>query len=201
MLAARRTTPFGRPLGAGPLWLPWLVALPKRRVFVSYHDDDLPWYTSFSRVFDDRFDVVQDRSLDRLYGNLDSDPEYIIRMIREKHIAGTSCTVVLCGARTSQRKFVDWEICATLYQKHGLIGINLPTNAPSSDASGVMRYVVPGRLHDNCVTRYALWCGWQQLVEAPSGLARWIEAARSRPTGLIDNSRRRMRRNLSASGS
>lgn len=33
--------------------------------------------------------------------------------------------MVLCGAEAPQRKFVDWEIKATLDKEHGLIGINL----------------------------------------------------------------------------
>ena len=43
-----------------------------------------------------------------------------------KYITGTSCTVVLCGGRP--RKFVDWEIKATLDKEHALIGVNLPTS-------------------------------------------------------------------------
>ena len=59
---------------------------------------------------------------------LSSSAEYVIRWIREGFITGPSCKVVLCGALTPQRKFVDWEIKATLDKDHGLIGINLPTN-------------------------------------------------------------------------
>jgi hypothetical protein len=31
---------------------------------------------------------------------------------------GTSCTIVLCGAETPKRKFVDWEIKAILDKGH-----------------------------------------------------------------------------------
>jgi hypothetical protein len=47
-----------------------------------------------------------------------------MQRIRDKHITGTSCTIVLCGSLTPWRKYVDWEIKATLDKEHGLIGIN-----------------------------------------------------------------------------
>ena len=76
-------------------------------------------------VFADDYEVIQDNSVER---EIDSnDAEYVTRRIREDFITGSSCTVVLCGAETPQRKFVDWEIKATLDKEHGLIGINLPT--------------------------------------------------------------------------
>jgi len=49
-----------------------------------------------------------------------------MRGIRENFITGTSCTIVLCGAQTHLRKYVHWEIKATLDKEHGLIGVNLP---------------------------------------------------------------------------
>ena len=85
----------------------------KSKVFVSYHHGgDQPYYDAFSRTFSDTYDIVYDNSLAR---QIDSDsPEYVMRRIREEHITGTSCTVVLVGAATYQRKYVDWEIYATL---------------------------------------------------------------------------------------
>ena len=85
----------------------------KRRVFISYHhDSDQEYYAKFSSVFSAGYEAIQDESLLRLF---DSDnPDYVIRRIREKHITGTSCTIVLCGPQTRWRKHVDWEIKATL---------------------------------------------------------------------------------------
>ena len=85
----------------------------KRKIFVSYHhDNDQAYYNEFSRFFSDQYDAIQDSSLDRLIDS--DDTEYVMRRIRENYITGTSCTVVLCGPQTRWRKYVDWEIKATL---------------------------------------------------------------------------------------
>jgi hypothetical protein len=111
-------------------------------VFVSYHHAlDRPYYEDFSTTFADCYKAVRDNSVDD--GDIDSkDPEYVIRAIREEYVTGTSCTVVLCGASTPSRKYVDWEIKATLDAERGLIGVNLPTNI--ANPNGVV--MVPGRL-------------------------------------------------------
>ena len=103
------------------------LGIPKRRIFVSYHHgNDRAYYDEFSRFFSSAYDVIQDNSVDR---NIDStNTDYVIRNIRENYITGTSCAIVLCGAQTPWRKFVDWESKATLDKNHGLIGINLPSN-------------------------------------------------------------------------
>ncbi|OOZ47548.1 TIR domain-containing protein [Solemya velum gill symbiont] len=154
---------------------------------MSYHHiSDQFYYNEFSRIFSETYEVVQDSSLDR---RVDSDdPEYVMRRIRERYITGTSCTVVLCGANTYQRKYVDWEIKATLDKGHGLIGVNLPSSASSS--TGVL---VPGRFYDNHHTGYAIWLQWSDLI--PEKLANTIEQANTKPSILIDNSRQMRRRN------
>ena len=81
----------------------------KRRVFVSYHHDSDQWYyNEFSGFFAEEYEAIQDNSLDRLIDSYNTD--YVIRRIRENHITGTSCTIVLCGPQTRWRKYVDWEI-------------------------------------------------------------------------------------------
>lgn len=161
--------------------------LTRRKVFVSYHHDNDQWhYDEFSRVFHDDYEAVHDNSLDRA---LDSDdPDYVMRRIRENFITGTSCTIVLCGSETQNRKYVDWEIKATLDKNHGLVGINLPSS--TSNQSGV---IVPDRFLDNYRSGYAVWVQWSGLTVSSLKVA--IEDANSRSTTLIDNSRRMMQRN------
>ncbi len=175
------------PYGYNPLLAPLFA---KRKVFVSYHHDrDQNYYDAFVRTFSDVYEVVQDSSLDRL---LDSDdPEYIMRRIREKHITGSSCTVVFCGAETPWRKYVDWEIKATLDKEHGLIGVNLPTNP--LNASG--RFTVADRLNDNFQSGYALWLQWKHLLAGPEFLKGQVEVANQKPKVLIVNNRPMRRRN------
>jgi hypothetical protein len=114
-----------------------------------------------------------------------------MRRIREDHIRGSSCTVVLVGRDTPLRKYVDWEIMATLETDHGLIGVQLPT-APLTPNNTVN---VPARLSDNINSGYALWLSWSQLTGSAQQLADYIEQANARDKSLIVNSRERRLRN------
>jgi hypothetical protein len=164
--------------------------LVKRKVFVSYHHgNDQGYYDAFSKAFDDTYDVIYDNSIER---QIDSDNvDYVIQRIRDDFISGSSCTIVLCGRETPWRKYVDWEIKATLDKQHGLIGVNLPPNV--INASG--NFTVPDRLYDNIQSGYALWTTWAQLVNSVQNLTSIIEAAIGKPRDLIVNNRPMMTRN------
>jgi MTH538 TIR-like domain (DUF1863) len=152
----------------------------KRKVFVSYHHDgDQYFYNQFSGLFADTFDVFHDKSLDRAYNSDNTD--YVRWQIRQNDITGSSCTIVLCGAQTHKRKYVDWEIKATLDTQHGLIGIRLPT-LPLSPNGGTVK---PERLQENIDSEYAKWLTWEQLDVGL--LTSTIEAALVSPGYLIRN--------------
>jgi hypothetical protein len=156
----------------------------KRSVFVSYHHEaDQYYYNEFSRTFETVYSCISDNSLARA---MDSDhSEYVMRRIRENCITGSSCTVVLCGAQTRWRKYVDWEIKATLDKEHGLIGILLPTNPV-----GLLgRSNKPDRLQDNIDSGYAAWMSWADLSRGPDYFRTIVEWGGSRPSVLIRNSR------------
>lgn len=162
----------------------------KRRVFISYHHDSDQWYyNEFSRFFADGYEAIQDNSLDRLIDSENTD--YVIRRIRENYITGTSCTIVMCGPQTRWRKYVDWEIKATLDKMHGLIGIKLPNNP--IDLQG--RYHKPDRLQDNVDTGYAIQIDWNELNNGPDFLRNTIENANNKSSILISNSRDLRKRN------
>lgn len=163
----------------------------KPKVFVSYHhNNDQQWYNSFSDLFSGVYDLFTDTSLERKYDS--NDTGYVDRAIRENNITGSSVTVVLCGAETFKRKYVDWEIYATLYKEHGLVGIILPTiirnirNQP----------IVPDRLAMNIHSGYAHWIDWSQN---PVTVRVAIDEARSRTSKkkLIANSIPKMARDQS----
>jgi hypothetical protein len=160
------------------------------RVFVSYHHKGDQWYyDTFSSLFHDSYETIYDNSLERV---VESDNvDYVMRSIRENHISGTSCTVVLVGAATWGRKYVDWEIKATLDKNHGLIGVCLPTTSTSA-GGGIM---VPPRLNDNILSKFALWVSWTDLTSSAARLGGYIAEARSRNTQLINNARERRLRN------
>jgi MTH538 TIR-like domain (DUF1863). len=111
----------------------------RRKVFVSYHHGgDQAYYDEFSRYFHDQYEAIRDNSLERLIQS--DNTEYVMQQIRDKYITGTSCTIILIGAQSHQRKYLDWEIKATLDECHGLIGIVLPTHVKNP----ADEIVVPG---------------------------------------------------------
>jgi len=154
----------------------------KRKIFVSYHHNaDRSYYDAFIYAFSNTYDVIQDNSVERAVDS--SNTDYVIRRIRENHITGSSCTIVLCGAQTPWRKFVDWEIKATLDKQHGLIGVNLPSNPLNTNNY----YIVPDRLNDNIQSGYAVWIDWAAFTQNLQSVKQYIELANSKPSYLINN--------------
>jgi hypothetical protein len=176
---------YPRPMGALGMLFPM-----KRKVFVSYHHGgDQFYYEAFSRTFHDSYEVISDNSLERSFDS--DDAAYVMRRIREAHISGTSCTIVLVGQQTWGRKYVDWEIDATLEKQHGLIGVRLPT-APTN-LNGLV--TVPDRLYHNILSHYAPWVTWNHITQHPHNLLSLIETANSHPKALINNAAPRRERN------
>jgi hypothetical protein len=168
----------------------WTQQPVKRKVFVSYHhDEDQSYYDAFSRTFCDAYDVITDNSLERRIGS--EDFNYVMRRIRENYITGSSCTIVLVGNYTWGRKYVDWEIEATLERGHGLVGVQLPTAAITSQNM----VIVPARLNDNIQSGYAIWMSWQQITSSAQSCTQLIGQANARDKKLIINTRERRLRN------
>lgn len=162
--------------------------LQKPRIFVSYHHGgDQHWYNRFSSVFSNSYDLITDRSLEEPFDSTNTN--YLRQAIREQHISGTSATVVLCGAESWKRKWIDWEIQMTLNKEHGLLGVIIPTHPVGNPP------IVSARLHDNITSGYAHWIHWTE--DGPT-FRHALEVARQRSsqTKLINNSRTAMSRNL-----
>jgi hypothetical protein len=158
----------------------------RRKVFVSYHHrGDQGYYDAFSRVFHDGYETITDNSLERRVDS--ADVNYILRRIREFHLNGSSCTIVLCGRDTPKRKYVDWEIEASLNQNMGLVGIGLPSIVWVGEGTSK-----PLRLQDNIDSGYAEWILWETIIDDPSRLSPIIERAVAKSVRLIANSRTRM---------
>lgn len=162
----------------------------RRKIFLSFHHKhDQAYYDAFSKAFHDTYEAVTDNSLER---EIDSDDvDYVMRRIRENHISGTSCTILLVGAETYTRKYVDWEIKATLDKEHGLIGVYLPSAVENPEGE----IVVPGRFLDNYNSGYAVWTSWANITGSVATCTSLIEEAKARNRWLIDNSRARRVRN------
>jgi len=169
-----------------------LFSLPpiKRKVFISFHHKNDQWaYDYFSTKFSETHDIFHDRSIGETLVRSD-DPEYVDRAIRDDYIKGSSLTIVLCGAETFNRKYVDWEIHSTLHHEHALLGIGL-YNAPRNIHGHA---IVPARLHHNIASGYAHFITW---VEDAVVLKNHIDHAiqRSQQKSLIINHHEKMSRN------
>ena len=169
-----------------------LLSSVRRKVFISYHHaTDQYYYNEFSRFFSGSYDIFFDNSLDRRIDSTNS--EYVNRKIREDYIVGSSATIVLCGTETFKRRWVDWEIHATLYHRHGLLGIVLPTCQMNYQS----KYLVPDRLADNVNSGYARWIRWTNDFNVLKAEIDAVVQNSKSCTGLIVNSAPKMKRSLS----
>jgi hypothetical protein len=171
-------------------------AQPKRRCFISYHHDDEYAVRSFIDTFSRDGEVFTHRAL-----GMEMEPdivnsmntEYVMRRIREQYMANTSVTLVMLGQNTWKRRYVDWEIAASLRAMpgappNGLLGIHLPyfsRDLHQYPERFQANLIPPGSTQASC---YARW------IDYPSNhaiLASAIEAAverRQTQTHLIQNS-------------
>lgn len=109
----------------------------KRRVFLSFHYSNDAWRAS------------QVRNMGVVEGERPCSPaeweevkrkgEESIKRWINSHIEGTSCLVVLVGAHTASRKWVQYEICRAWNEGKGVVGIrihNLKDNLGATSTYG-----------------------------------------------------------------
>lgn len=120
----------------------------KRKVFISYSHRDQAEAEQF--VWDWR-NVFTHRALGMRFTDdiINSDNSaYVMSRIRANYIGDASVTVVLMGNCTHSRRFVDWEIKASLQcgtgTPNGLVAFLLPS-----------AHNLPGRLYPYLPTRFA----------------------------------------------
>nr|WP_282597825.1 TIR domain-containing protein [Croceivirga thetidis] len=137
---------------------------------------------------------VADYSLKKDISNY-TDQE-IYKVIRNK-MRSCSVTIVLIGERTGHRKWIDWELWASLrgyknskdprrsFRPKGLLAIYLP----------VKYHSVPERLQANIDSGYAVSMNWRNLerdLESKINYAVW---KRDNASHEIDNTLERAERN------
>ena len=168
------------------------------KVFITYHHDDQDEVESFIETFDHERKVLIARALGMVQDVIDStDTDYVMRRIRQLYLKDSTVTIVLIGKCTWARRYVDWEIQASLRRgenvtPNGLLGIVL-TSAGENP-------IPPDRLRNNLKSEnsdegYARWHWYPQRKDT---LANWIEDAfRSRTSRayLITNPRDRFKYN------
>ena len=153
----------------------------RHKVFVSYyHREDQYYREFFEDMFSDYYDIMVSRSVD--LGDIDPNlnTETIRQKIRDDYLRDSTVTVVLVGAHTWQRKFVDWEIGSSIRQtqynsRSGLLGIILPTYPrPPGKPTHYYFHTIPPRLHDNIACGFAEIRGWS---DDPDQVQSWIHDA------------------------
>ena len=139
----------------------------RHKCFVSFHQRDEDEVRAFIEKYSDVF-------IAKVLGVSDEDDfidstntDYVLRCIREKYLTDSTVTLVMVGRCTWARKYVDWEIAATLRndpknKRSGLLGITLPSVASFSGRRP------PQRLDDNLPN------------EGTEGYARWIKYPRAK---------------------
>ncbi len=110
----------------------------RHKVFVSYHAADAIEVVDFIDEYDDVF-IARAIGMEEDGSDIidSTNVEYIRRTIREKYLKDSTVTMVLVGACTWARKFVDWEIYSSLRSNpspNGLLAVQLPSTSTSVSA-------------------------------------------------------------------
>lgn len=156
------------------------------KVFVSYHHANDQSKANHLRTTYGYDKTLIDRSLADAYDNKTDDE--ILALIRTNHLKDSTVTIVLVGSETSNRKWADWEIFASLRPygdrtRNGLLAIYLPTAG-----------INPARLQDNLNSGYAVSMKWENISWQLN--SKIEEAFANRDKGeLVRNSRSRRQRN------
>ncbi len=175
------------------------IKAPRRKVFISYHGGDREEANRFIGRW-----TMEDVFIPKTIGLSDlenfiesSDTNYVMGQIRCRYLEDSTVTIVLIGSCTHSRRFVDWEIKASLrrgdvYTPNGLIGILLPSAGGSAH--------LPERFARNYNSAPLLNC-YARFYNPPNfafELSRWIEdafQARTTRVNLIQNAADMMKYN------
>ncbi|MEJ8860094.1 TIR domain-containing protein [Variovorax robiniae] len=168
----------------------------RRRCFISYHHADEYAVRRFIDTFSSEAEVFTHRALGvELDPDIvnSTDTDYVMRRIRERYMSGTSVTIVMIGRETWGRRYVDWEIAASLRSSfgeppNGLLGIHLPNYTRAAAP-------YPPRLDANLIpagsARTTCYARWHDYPRSAHELHEAIEQAiwrRDNLWNLIDNS-------------
>ncbi len=161
----------------------------RRKCFVTYHHADEKQVAEFVSRFDHKGDAFIVRRLGEMPDDIieSSETAYVMRRIRENFIRDSTVTLVLAGACTWARRYVDWEIQASLRQganelPNGLLGIPL---------AGFKKW--PERFQTNIagVDAYAGSMAYPQTLGALQQGIEWAFARRATHASKIVNPRDR----------
>lgn len=165
----------------------------RRKCFISYHHADQGYVDAFVKHFDDTHNLFIARQLGSMPEDVidSNNTDYVMRRIREDYIKDSTVTIVLVGKCTWARRYVDWEIQASLRSgetviPNGLLGIKLPTFSKFPERFNA------NLLHEGKTDCYARWLTWDNMSQ---NLWQAIDSAHGRRTthrSFIVNVRDRM---------
>lgn len=178
---------------AGLLAMSRGLSIPTRRkCFISYYGGDR---LAVKKFIEDFKDVFIDKSIgvsdnDDFINSTNSD--YVMSKIREKYLGDSTVTICLIGSCTHNRRYIDWELKASLrqgtYTPNGLLGIILPYQGNEAH--------LPKRFNENWHSSDRGYAKYMVYPKYKSDLRGWIEDVHqrriSRPE-LIRNSQEMMK--------
>lgn len=139
------------------------ASTPRRKCFISYHHADDSVVKAFVDHYDHNHDVFIRRRLGESPDDLinSTNPDYVMSQIRQRFLLDSTVTIVMMGKCTWARRYVDWEIQASLRQgetrtPNGLIGIKLPTFTSFPERFNG-NLITPGSNQEDCYARHYEW--------------------------------------------
>jgi len=146
------------------------------KTFLSFHSADLAYKNRFETLFHNKITISQSVAIGDIPDGLQT--ETVRQKIRDEYLRDTSVTIVLIGAKTWQRKHVDWEIGGSIRHtqanpRSGLMGLLLPTY-PGYSTNTYSGFTIPPRLYENLEKKFASIHTWN---ENPTFVQQWIHEA------------------------
>lgn len=169
----------------------------RHKCFISYHAADKDEVAAFLGYFGTEF-IAKTIGVTDEDDFIDSEnADYVMDKIRTKYLGDSSVTIVLVGACTWARRYVDWEIYSSLRSSkqstvNGLVAIQLPS--VSGSASVVLQARVSDNIERDASSNDIGYARYYVYPSSKSVLRSLIDDAyRSRTSraSLIDNTRAR----------
>lgn len=165
----------------------------RRKCFISYHHADQAYVDHFVNTFDIAHNIFIARQLGQMPDDIieSNDTDYVMRRIREDYIKDSTVTIVMCGKCTWTRRYVDWELQASLRSgetvtPNGLLAIKLPTFSKLPERFAKNLESAPGA-GDN----YAGWIDFPGSLQVLQDAIEWAFARRTTHARHIVNTRDR----------
>lgn len=149
----------------------------RRKCFVSYFAGDTDEVDKFVSDYKEVFipKIIGVSNGDDFIDSNNSD--YVMSQIRKKYLGDSTVTIMMIGSCTHSRRYIDWELKASLrqgsYTPNGLLGILLPSMGNSGH--------LPDRFKENWEKTEKISYGiYRAYPDTNIELRQWIETCYSR---------------------